>query len=197
MKKTLLKKLTAGLLLAVSAFSLVGCNSNEKSKDSKEKEVKVEKADFETQTITLDNVTFEIPKDWSEITAPNTQSGYTSYAPANADVTVGTSSVNIITSAQKVTLKDLKANSSEFEKQIKSAFSSVDDFKFSDFKAPSGDVFVIEYNYSGAGKTASFSQYMVILDGYVATITASNMNDNVSPSPKEVAKHMANTIKMK
>lgn len=199
MKKTLLKKLTVGLLLAVSAFSLVGCNSNAKSKDSKEKEDKVEKADFETQTITLDNVTFEIPKDWSELSIPNAIAGYTSYAPANADINVGTSNVNITVSAQtqKMTIKDLNDNRSVFEKQIKSAFSSAEDFKYSDFKAPSGDVFVMEYNYSASNKSASISQYMVLLDGYVATITATNINDNVSPSAQEVAKYMANTIKVK
>ena len=202
MKKTLLKKLTVGLLLAVSAFSLAGCNSNEKSKESKttkKEELKVSKTDFETQTISLDKVTFELPKEWSKFDIPNAPSGYISYAPANADINVGSSSVNINVSKQKqkITIKDLNASRSDFEKQYKASIKEAKDFKFSDFKAPSGDVFAIQYNYTINGVYGTVSQYMVLLDGYAATITATDINDGSTPSPHDVARYMANTVKLK
>ena len=154
--------------------------------------------DFDTQLVELDNSKFEIPKSWEKITAPSSMK-QTIFAPIGADLSAGTSNVSFIitkASTNADSLEDLKTNSSTFEEQIKSIFPKATDFKFNNFKSNAGDVFTIEYKIPYGNTTLQQTQYYLLMEHYVVVITATDINDNVSPNVNDVAKHMIHSFKL-
>ena len=195
MKK--MKKIIIMLSMLIAALTMVSC-----SKEAAKDEVVVEKPAFETQLIEDTGFTYEIPVGWAKVEGVTTNAGQTIYAPSSADLTKGTSSVNIVISkvnSKAVSLEDFKTQATtELKKAILSKVSATaTDFNFGDFKAPIADVFTMDYTTKISGITMKNTQYYPLIDNYTVVVTGTDIGDNYAEKTQDVAKHIVNTIKKK
>lgn len=182
------KLICTTLLLITSIFFVIGCGKNS---------IEVPKPDFETQKVSEDNFEFEIPTTWEKADISLTSGQYV-YTTKDANLESGTSNVSIIiseTSEKTIKMEDAKT---ELESQIKTTFGdNVTNIKTNSLKASCGDVCVGNYDLSISGINMSQTLYYPLIDNYNVTITSTNINDNTTPSPEDVAKHIINTFTLK
>lgn len=182
------KLLCATLLFITSVFFLIGCG---------ETSIKVPKPDFETQKISEDIFECEIPSTWikADISAVN---GQFVYVPSDADLSKGTSNVNVIATKTDKKAPSMKDAKSELQAQIEATFSEyVSNINFDETKVNAGDVCIMTYTINIEGITMNQVMYYILIDDYQILITSTNTNDNISPSSEAVAKHIINTIKLR
>lgn len=194
MKK--IKKLIVASLFVVSVLSLTGC-TNKTNTDTT-----AEKPSFETQKIDATNSTYEIPTTWAKLeNAPVKVTEQVTYAPSTATSTVsGTSNVNIVVSDNSTseTIDTFKNNQDKIKESLSSAFSgNASDFVFTDFKAPAGDVFVVDFTSVYNNLSMKQTQYYLITTKKIAIITSTDISDNSTINPKDVGKHIANSFSFK
>ena len=152
--------------------------------------------EWETASGTASGFSYEVPADWTT-TEDVTGQGSIIYIPADADVSVGTSNVNILVqdvSGQKaVSMKDMKA---DLENQlISNGFEKVENLKVEELEAPIGSVCSVSYDTYLSGMKFTQTQFYPLIDDYIIVITATNVGDEVAPSVEEVAEYMALTLK--
>ena len=156
--------------------------------------------EWETASGTASGFSYEVPADWTT-TEDVTGQGSIIYIPADADVSVGTSNVNILVqdvSGQKaVSMKDMKAAlESDLENQlISNGFEKVENLKVEELEAPIGSVCSVSYDTYLSGMKFTQTQFYPLIDDYIIVITATNVGDEVAPSVEEVAEYMALTLK--
>lgn len=201
MNKT--KKLIAASLLVFSMLSFAGCTKSTdtaSTSDTKAPTASIEKPSFETQKITTTDANYEIPTTWAKLEgAPVKVTGQVTYAPSTATINAGTSNVNIVVSdnTSSETLDSFKSNQDNIKNSLSTAFSgNASDFTFSDFKAPNGDVFVVEFTSVSNNVSMKQVQYYLIASKKIAIITSTDIFDNLAITPKEVGKHIANSFSL-
>ena len=123
------------------------------------------------------------------------------YVPEDADVSNGSSNVNIlvqnINGQKAASMKDMK-NALEtqlVDQLLANGFEKVENLKVEELQAPIGDVCVVSYDIYLSGIKFMQTQYYPLIDDYTVVITATNIGDSVEPSPEEVAEYMAMTLK--
>ena len=187
MKKQISVFLAISLLLVAL---LSGCNKTP---------VTVSAPEWETASGTASGFSYEVPADWTT-TEDVTGQGSVIYIPANADVSAGTSNVNILVqnvSGQKAaSMKDMKAAlESDLEDQlISNGFEKVENLNVEELEAPIGSVCVVSYDTYLSGMKFSQTQFYPLIDDYIVVITATNVGEEVEPSVEEVAEYMALTL---
>ena len=161
--------------------------------------VTVSATEWETASGTASGFSYEVPADWTT-TEDVTGQGSVIYIPANADVSAGTSNVNILVqnvSGQKAaSMKDMKAAlESDLEDQlISNGFEKVENLNVEELEAPIGSVCVVSYDTYLSGMKFSQTQFYPLIDDYIVVITATNVGEEVEPSVEEVAEYMALTL---
>ncbi len=161
--------------------------------------VTVSAPEWETASGTASGFSYEVPADWTT-TEDVTGQGSVIYIPANADVSAGTSNVNILVqnvSGQKAaSMKDMKAAlESDLEDQlISNGFEKVENLNVEELEAPIGSVCVVSYDTYLSGMKFSQTQFYPLIDDYIVVITATNVGEEVEPSVEEVAEYMALTL---
>ena len=161
--------------------------------------VTVSAPEWETASGTASGFSYEVPADWTA-TEDVTGQGSVIYIPANADVSAGTSNVNILVqnvSGQKAaSMKDMKAAlESDLEDQlISNGFEKVENLNVEELEAPIGSVCVVSYDTYLSGMKFSQTQFYPLIDDYIVVITATNVGEEVEPSVEEVAEYMALTL---
>lgn len=208
MKKKSIKRLAILLVVLSLSFNLIACgdkddkkSSNNDKKTSLLDDIKddgddgnISDDDFETQVITLDKCSFEIPADWSEVNSgiANTYC----YAPSNIDLNTGTSSVNIVITDNPGLngIEDLKNSKDVLESSITSTYSTATNFQFDECSSNLGDALVMSYEFSYEDVSFSTTQYLILTDNNYFVVTASDINDGVIPSTEDVAVNLIDTI---
>ena len=161
--------------------------------------VTVSASEWETASGTASGFSYEVPADWTT-TEDVTGQGSVIYIPADADVSAGTSNVNILVqnvSGQKAaSMKDMKAAlESDLEDQlISNGFEKVENLNVEELEAPIGSVCVVSYDTYLSGMKFSQTQFYPLIDDYIVVITATNVGEEVEPSVEEVAEYMALTL---
>ncbi len=161
--------------------------------------VTVSAPEWETASGTASGFSYEVPADWTT-TEDVTGQGSVIYIPADADVSAGTSNVNILVqnvSGQKAaSMKDMKAAlESDLEDQlISNGFEKVENLNVEELEAPIGSVCVVSYDTYLSGMKFSQTQFYPLIDDYIVVITATNVGEEVEPSVEEVAEYMALTL---
>ena len=161
--------------------------------------VTVSAPEWETASGTASGFSYEVPADWTT-TEDVTGQGSVIYIPANADVSAGTSNVNILVqnvSGQKAaSMKDMKAAlESDLEDQlISNGCEKVENLNVEELEAPIGSVCVVSYDTYLSGMKFSQTQFYPLIDDYIVVITATNVGEEVEPSVEEVAEYMALTF---
>ena len=161
--------------------------------------VTVSAPEWETASGTASGFSYEVPADWTT-TEDVTGQGSVIYIPADADVSAGTSNVNILVqnvSGQKAaSMKDMKAAlESDLEDQlISNGFEKVENLNVEELEAPIGSVCVVSYDTYLSGMKISQTQFYPLIDDYIVVITATNVGEEVEPSVEEVAEYMALTL---
>lgn len=161
--------------------------------------VTVSAPEWETASGTASGLSYEVPADWTT-TEDVTGQGSVIYIPADADVSAGTSNVNILVqnvSGQKAaSMKDMKAAlESDLEDQlISNGFEKVENLNVEELEAPIGSVCVVSYDTYLSGMKFSQTQFYPLIDDYIVVITATNVGEEVEPSVEEVAEYMALTL---
>ena len=161
--------------------------------------VTVSAPEWETASGTASGFSYEVPADWAT-TEDVTGQGSVIYIPADADVSAGTSNVNILVqnvSGQKAaSMKDMKAAlESDLEDQlISNGFEKVENLNVEELEAPIGSVCVVSYDTYLSGMKFSQTQFYPLIDDYIVVITATNVGEEVEPSVEEVAEYMALTL---
>lgn len=161
--------------------------------------VTVSAPEWETASGTASGFSYEVPADWTT-TEDVTGQGSVIYIPADADVSAGTSNVNILVqnvSGQKAaSMKDMKAAlESDLEDQLVSnGFEKVENLNVEELEAPIGSVCVVSYDTYLSGMKFSQTQFYPLIDDYIVVITATNVGEEVEPSVEEVAEYMALTL---
>lgn len=190
----IMKKLFLLFTLLLTICALAGCNKiGSHAKDAKN-------TTFETQLVKLDNYQFEIPSTWKRVEDPSINASLYIFAPANADSTKNSSNVALTiipANGKNPTIEELKNKTSSFEEQIKNIFKDAKDFKFEDFKVPSGNVFSLQYTVAFGDITMTQTQYYILMDNQTVVLTATDIGDGVTPTPIEVIKHMAESFQPK
>ena len=188
MKKRIIGLLAAALLLTAL---LAGCN---------QEPVEVSAPEWSTVSDSTSGFSYEVPADWV-ITEDVTGQGSIIYVPEDADVSNGSSNVNIlvqnINGQKAASMKDMK-NALEtqlVDQLLANGFEKVENLKVEELKAPIGDVCVVSYDIYLSGIKFMQTQYYPLIDDYTVVITATNIGDSVEPSPEEVAEYMAMTLK--
>ena len=161
--------------------------------------VTVSAPEWETASGTASGFSYEVPADWTT-TEDVTGQGSVIYIRADADVSAGTSNVNILVqnvSGQKAaSMKDMKAAlESDLEDQlISNGFEKVENLNVEELEAPIGSVCVVSYDTYLSGMKFSQTQFYPLIDDYIVVITATNVGEEVEPSVEEVAEYMALTL---
>ena len=161
--------------------------------------VTVSAPEWETASGTASGFSYEVPADWTT-TEDVTGQGSVIYIPADADVSAGTSNVNILVqnvSGQKAaSMKDMKAAlEPDLEDQlISNGFEKVENLNVEELEAPIGSVCVVSYDTYLSGMKFSQTQFYPLIDDYIVVITATNVGEEVEPSVEEVAEYMALTL---
>ena len=161
--------------------------------------VTVSAPEWETASGTASGFSYEVHADWTT-TEDVTGQGSVIYIPADADVSAGTSNVNILVqnvSGQKAaSMKDMKAAlESDLEDQlISNGFEKVENLNVEELEAPIGSVCVVSYDTYLSGMKFSQTQFYPLIDDYIVVITATNVGEEVEPSVEEVAEYMALTL---
>ena len=161
--------------------------------------VTVSAPEWETASGTASGFSYEVPADWTT-TEDVTGQGSVIYIPADADVSAGTSNVNILVqnvSGQKAaSMKDMKAAlESDLEDQlISNGFEKVENLNVEELETPIGSVCVVSYDTYLSGMKFSQTQFYPLIDDYIVVITATNVGEEVEPSVEEVAEYMALTL---
>ena len=161
--------------------------------------VTVSAPEWETASGTASGFSYEVPADWTT-TEDVTGQGSVIYIPADADVSAGTSNVNILVqnvSGQKAaSMKDMKAAlESDLEDQlISNGIEKVENLNVEELEAPIGSVCVVSYDTYLSGMKFSQTQFYPLIDDYIVVITATNVGEEVEPSVEEVAEYMALTL---
>ena len=161
--------------------------------------VTVSAPEWETASGTASGFSYEVPADWTT-TEDVTGQGSVIYIPADADVSAGTSNVNILVqnvSGQKAaSMKHMKAAlESDLEDQlISNGFEKVENLNVEELEAPIGSVCVVSYDTYLSGMKFSQTQFYPLIDDYIVVITATNVGEEVEPSVEEVAEYMALTL---
>ena len=161
--------------------------------------VTVSAPEWETASGTASGFSYEVPADWTT-TEDVTGQGSVIYIPADADVSAGTSNVNILVqnvSGQKAaSMKDMKAAlESDLEDQlISNGFEKVENLNVEELEAPIGSVCVVSYDTYLSGMKFSQTQFYPLIDDYIVVITATNVGEEVEPSVEEVAEYMDLTL---
>lgn len=188
MKKRIIGLLAAALLLTAL---LVGCN---------QEPVEVSAPEWSTVSDSTSGFSYEVPADWV-ITEDVTGQGSIIYVPEDADVSNGSSNVNIlvqnINGQKAASMKDMK-NALEtqlVDQLLANGFEKVENLKVEELQAPIGDLCVVSYDIYLSGIKFMQTQYYPLIDDYTVVITATNIGDSVEPSPEEVAEYMAMTLK--
>ena len=188
MKKRIIGLLAAALLLTAL---LAGCN---------QEPVEVSAPEWSTVSDSTSGFSYEVPADWV-ITEDVTGQGSIIYVPEDADVSNGSSNVNIlvqnINGQKAASMKDMK-NALEtqlVDQLLANGFEKVENLKVEELKAPIGDLCVVSYDIYLSGIKFMQTQYYPLIDDYTVVITATNIGDSVEPSPEEVAEYMAMTLK--
>ena len=188
MKKRIIGLLAAALLLTAL---LAGCN---------QEPVEVSAPEWSTVSDSTSGFSYEVPEDWT-ITEDVTGQGSIIYVPEDADVSNGSSNVNIlvqnINGQKAASMKDMK-NALEtqlVDQLLANGFEKVENLKVEELKAPIGDLCVVSYDIYLSGIKFMQTQYYPLIDDYTVVITATNIGDSVEPSPEEVAEYMAMTLK--
>ncbi len=188
MKKRIIGLLAAALLLTAL---LAGCN---------QEPVEVSAPEWSTVSDSTSGFSYEVPADWV-ITEDVTGQGSIIYVPEDADVSNGSSNVNIlvqnINGQKAASMKDMK-NALEtqlVDQLLANGFEKVENLKVEELQAPIGDVCVVSYDIYLSGIKFMQTQYYPLIDDYTVVITATNIGDSVEPSPEEVAEYMAMTLK--
>ena len=188
-----MKKRIIGLLAAVLLLTalLAGCN---------QEPVEVSAPEWSTVSDSTSGFSYEVPADWV-ITEDVTGQGSIIYVPEDADVSNGSSNVNIlvqnINGQKAASMKDMK-NALEtqlVDQLLANGFEKVENLKVEELQAPIGDVCVVSYDIYLSGIKFMQTQYYPLIDDYTVVITATNIGDSVEPSPEEVAEYMAMTLK--
>lgn len=188
-----MKKRIIGLLAAVLLLTalLAGCN---------QEPVEVSAPEWSTVSDSTSGFSYEVPADWV-ITEDVTGQGSIIYVPEDADVSNGSSNVNIlvqnINGQKAASMKDMK-NALEtqlVDQLLANGFEKVENLKVEELKAPIGDLCVVSYDIYLSGIKFMQTQYYPLIDDYTVVITATNIGDSVEPSPEEVAEYMAMTLK--
>ena len=161
--------------------------------------VTVSAPEWETASGTASGFSYVVPAVWTT-TEDVTGQGSVIYIPADADVSAGTSNVNILVqnvSGQKAaSMKDMKAAlESDLEDQlISNGFEKVENLNVEELEAPIGSVCVVSYDTYLSGMKFSQTQFYPLIDDYIVVITATNVGEEVEPSVEEVEEYMALTL---
>lgn len=157
------KSIIFAILSLFLTINLVSCSLG----TSIETEKIIEDSNFEVQKITQDNFTYEIPTSWDGISFDGAANGQVLYAPKDADIDNGTSSVNIIitnTNNKASKLKDFNKSTSQsqIETQLNEKFSNgASNFEYKNYSTDSYDVFSISYDISIDDASLHLTQYNI------------------------------------
>lgn len=187
MKKQLSLLLAAGFILTLL---LSGCGSNP---------VAVDKPEWDTVADSSNGFSYEVPADWT-ITEDVTGQGCVIYVPEDADLTSGSSNVNILvqsTGQKAASAKEMKAAfESDLEGQLlANGFEKVENLKIDELEAPIGTVSVVSYDIYLGGMKFSQTQFYPLIDDYVVVVTATDIGISTTPSVDEVAEYVTLTLK--
>ena len=200
------KFITLLLTLLLSIGLLAGCNTssntNKTTKKTTKQEVKVEKPNFKVKTIKTDKASYKIPDSWNDykIEANSDKYDVKAYAPKDNLENAISSTINVCEEDSAIKITDIDDTVKEkYVEQIKTIYQSASNFKFSDFEAASGDVFVLGYDINEeSGKiTGHITQYMLMLKKKTVLVTASKLDDTLDIDPSDAAKYLVETYKTK
>lgn len=196
-----LKKIIISTLLACSLFTLTGCNKKEtvNVKPAVKSEIDLNSTNFNSQVISIDDWSFEIPSNWEKLETEKEDADKAyCYAPKDLEAGSNTSNVNIVIrkSEDQPSINDIVENIDEaIVAKIVEVMPAATNFKYDDIVSKIGDILYIEYDVNNSGIDMHTNQYLILADDYSIAITSININDNTEPSPEDVAKHMVNTLK--
>lgn len=184
-----MKKIFISLMLIVGMlFTLLGCNNSNSN---------IEKPNFETQKIKEDIFQCEIPATW-EKTDISQIDGQVVFTIKDADLSKSVSNVSLIANKTDSNAPSISEAQEQIKKQLESNFkNNVSDITFDEIEAPYGKVCVAKYKLNIDDNNMNLSLYYPLVDKYLITITSTDVNDDISPSSDEVAKHIINTLKLK
>ena len=184
-----MKKIFISLMLIIGMlFTLLGCNNSDSN---------VEKPDFETQKIKEDIFQCEIPSTWKK-TDISQIDGQVVFTAKDADLSKSVSNVSLIANKTDSNAPSMSEAQEQIKKQLESNFKdNISDITFDEMDASCGKVCVIKYKLKIDDNNMNLTLYYPLVDKYLVTITSTDINDDISPSPDEVSKHIIDTIKLK
>ncbi|MDY4078464.1 MAG: hypothetical protein SOY42_06710 [Clostridium sp.] len=184
-----MKKIFISLMLIIGMlFTLLGCNNSDSN---------VEKPDFKTQKIKEDIFQCEIPSTWKKTNISQID-GQVVFTVKDADLSKSVSNISLIANKTDSNAPSMSEAQEQIKKQLESNFKdNLSDITFDEMDAPCGKVCVIKYKLKIYDNNMNLTLYYPLVDKYLVTITSTDVNDDISPSPDEVAKHIINTLKLK
>ena len=184
-----MKKIFISLMLIIGMlFTLLGCNNSN---------FNIEKPNFETQKIKEDIFECEIPSTW-EKTDISQIDGQVVFTEKDADLSKSVSNVSLIANKTDSNAPSISEAQKQIKKQLESNFKdNISDITFDEMVASCGKVCVIKYKLKIDDNNMNLTLYYLLVDKYLVTITSTDVNDDISPAPSEVAKHIVNTLKLK
>ena len=185
-----MKKIFISLMLIVGMlFTLLGCNNSNSN---------IEKPNFETQKIKEDIFQCEIPSTWEKTGISQIQGQIVFTVKNGVLSSKSVSNVSIIANKTDSNAPSISEAEAEIKKQLESNFKdNVSDIIFDEIEAPCGNVCVAKYKLNINDNNMNLTLYYPLVDKYLITITSTDVNDDISPSSDEVAKHIINTLKLK
>ncbi len=194
------QKILALILALAALLSFTSCEMDISSLFQYREPVQVEEPDYETQKVSYKGFTVELPASWGRIDAAD-GSDILVYTPSEGGA--GGSTFNLSaepTDLGKYTLvKFSDAMRKSLPQQVAEIFpdATLSEFKYSDFRASYGDVFVAEYTVTQPdGSATTYTQFYPLVDHYLVSITAEDKGDGTSPAVADVARYAASTLQV-
>ena len=184
-----MKKIFISLMLIIGMlFTLLGCNNSSSN---------IEKPNFETQKIKEDIFQCEIPSTWEKIDISQIQ-GQVVFTAKDSDLSKSISNISLIANKTDSNAPSISEAQEQIKKQLEANFKdNLSDITLDEMDAPCGKVCDIKYKLNIDDNNMNLSLYYPLVDKYLITITSTDVNDDISPSSDEVAKHIINTLKLK
>ena len=184
-----MKKIFISLMLIIGMlFTLLGCNNSSTN---------IEKPNFETQKIKEDIFQCEIPSTWEKIDISQIQ-GQVVFTAKDSDLSKSISNISLIANKTDSNAPSISEAQEQIKNQLEANFKdNLSDITFDEMDAPCGKVCVIKYKLKIDDNNLNLTLYYPLIDKYLITITSTDVDDDISPSPDEVAKHIINTLKLK
>ena len=185
-----MKKIFISLMLIIGMlFTLLGCNNSNSN---------IEKPNFETQKIKEGIFQCEIPSTWEKTDISQIDGQVVFTVKDGVLLSKSVSNISLIANKTDSNAPSMSEAETQIKKQLESNFKdNVSDITFDEIKAPCGKVCVAKYKLNIDDNNMNLTLYYPLVDKYLVTITSTDDNDDTSPSPVEVAKHIINTLKLK